>query len=415
MTSVALFAAAVVLYVAVGARLSTWRLTAPMVFTAVGVLAAAIAQTGLPGALGNEPMRVLTEATLALILFHDAAQLRLREVRGDARFYLRLLVVGLPLTILMGLGSAYLLFPAATLWLALFVSSALAPTDAGLGAPTVLNPVVPVRIRRILNVESGLNDGLVTPVVLLAIAGIRAAEDGGQEQVAVVREIVLGTGAGIAVGVATGLLLSAARRRGFMQPSLAPVAVAATPLLAYYGAQAVGGNGFVAAFVTGVSFAAAYSHDDGASLREPRTERDHMLVFTDLASVTLGFAVWTLFGLAMMTYLADDLTWPAAVFAALALTVLRMVPVGLSLLGSGLRLQTVLFIGWFGPRGMASVVFLLLAAQSLEGDPTIKPYLAAIGLTVLASVILHGATAGRWATRYGGWAARTAPRVETQP
>jgi NhaP-type Na+/H+ or K+/H+ antiporter len=413
MLAVALFAAAVVVYVAVGGRLASWRLTAPMVFTAVGVLAAVLGGSGVTGSLETEQLRTLTEATLALILFHDAAHLRPREMRGEAGFYVRLLLIGLPLTILLGLGTAYLLFPAATLWLALYIASALAPTDAGLGAPTVLNPVVPARIRRILNVESGLNDGLSTPVVLLAIAGLEASETGGEEHIAVLREILIGAAAGLVIGVVAGLVLAAARDRHLMEPSLAPIGVLATPLLAYYGAQVVSGNGFVAAFVAGVSFATAYSRTDADAAREPRAERDHVLGFTDLASVTLSFAVWTLFGVVATTYLVDDLTWQAGVFALLSLTVLRMLPVALCLLGTGLRAPTVAFIGWFGPRGMASVVFLLLAVQALGDDPTVTPYLAAIGLTVVASVILHGATAGPWAARYGDWAARTGPRVET--
>ena len=234
----------------------------------------------------------------------------------------------------------------------------MAPTDAGLGAATVLNPVVPVRMRRVLNVESGLNDGLATPVVLFAVAAAAGFADGSTEHGAreAVVEIVIGVLVGAAAGFLTGKLLGTAHDHGWSEDALVPVAVLVVPLMSYYGADASGGNGFIAAFVAGTMFARAM-------LDLSRMHRN--LEVTDQVAALLGYAVWMLFGAVVVTHLAPLMRWHSLLFAVLSLTVLRMLPVALCLLGSGLRSRSVAFIGWFGPRGLASVVFALIAFESL--------------------------------------------------
>ena len=403
--AVALFAALVVGYIAFSARFSRTYLTAPILFLVAG---GAVGRMDAFASIDRAVIRTIAEVTLALLLFHDASQLQPRDLRADAPLSGRLLLIGLPLTIAVGWLVARAMFPGVGVWLALLLAAALAPTDAGLGAATVLNPVVPVRVRRVLNVESGLNDGLATPVVLFAVAAAAGFADGSTEHgfAKAVEEIALGTAIGAAAGFLTGRLLDIAHDRGWSEKALTPVAVLVVPLLSYYAAAEMGGNGFIAAFVAGTMFA----------LSQVDLDRMHTdLVLTDQVATLLGFAVWMLFGTALAVHLDVLVRWQNLGFAVLSLTVLRMVPVALCLLGSGLRAPSVLFIGWFGPRGLASVVFALIALESLDASSEVSQTVGVIATTVVLSVLAHGYTATPWARRYGAWASGPAhPTVETQ-
>jgi NhaP-type Na+/H+ or K+/H+ antiporter len=399
--------AALVLGFAVTARwLSRVYVTAPITFVAAGAVISAV--TPSTTADVTEFVKVLAEVTLALILFHDAAQVRPRQIEADRGSILRLLLVGLPLTVLIGFLAARVVFPAMPVMIALLLAAALSPTDAGLGAATVLNPVVPVRVRRTLNVESGLNDGLVTPVVLFAIAAA-AGEEGLSAGASVVRGLFdLGVGAalGAVVGAGGGLVLGWSRRRGLSTPSTRSLGVLVLPVLAYCLVALVSGNSFVAAFVAGTAFTAAAPWVDEEVSALDRTEG---------LSELLGFAVWLIFGLAVFPLIRDHIGWRELLFALLSLTAFRMIPVAVSLIGSGLRIPSVAFIGWFGPRGLASVVFALLAVEDLEVDDSLRTAVSTIALTVLLSVVLHGVTADLFAARYGAWVDRERPRAETKP
>ncbi len=402
--AVALFAALVLGFIAFSAGFGRAFLTAPILFMVAGALVGRIEAFA---SIDHAVIQTIAEVTLALLLFHDASQLQPRELRADAPLTGRLLLVGLPLTIAAGFLLARVMFPGIGVWLALLLAAALAPTDAGLGAATVLNPVVPVRVRRVLNVESGLNDGLATPVVLFAVAA--AAGTSGSTQhtfVTSLLEIAIGAAIGSAVGFLGGKLLDVAHDRGWSQQDLVPVAVLVLPLLAYYAAHGAGGNGFISAFVAGTMFALA------------QVDLDRMhghLELTDQVAALLGFAVWMLFGTALAHHLGALTSLPALGFAVLSLTVLRMVPVALCLLGSGLRPQSVLFIGWFGPRGLASVVFALIALEELDLSSEVSKTVGVIATTVVLSVVLHGYTATTWAGRYGAWASGPAhPSIENQ-
>jgi sodium/hydrogen antiporter len=403
--AVALFAALVLGFIAFSAGFGRAFLTAPILFLVAG---AAVGRVEAFASIDHAVIQTIAEVTLALLLFHDASQLQPRELRADAPLTGRLLLVGLPLTIAAGYLLARLIFPEIGVWPALLLAAALAPTDAGLGAATVLNPVVPVRIRRVLNVESGLNDGLATPVVLFAIAAASGVPDGGTEHAVVkaLLEIAIGAAVGAAAGFLSGRLLDRAHDRGWSQKDLVPVAALVVPLLSYYAAHGAGGNGFIAAFVAGTMFA----------LAQVDLDRMHAtLELTDQVAALLGFAVWMLFGTAIATHLRQLLSPEPLAFAVLSLTLLRMAPVALSLLGSGLRLPSVAFIGWFGPRGLASVVFALIALESLSESADAQRAVGVIATTVLLSVLAHGYTATPWARRYGAWASGPAhPPVETQ-
>jgi sodium/hydrogen antiporter len=394
-TAIVVVLAAIILWGAVSARLERADLTAPLVFTALGagLTAAGLIDVGLAA----EEFTPIVELTLVLVLFADAARVRVHDLRRNAGGILRLLGVGLPLTILAGWGLAVLLLPGLDVWLALLVGAALAPTDAALGVPVVSNRAVPSRVRRLLTVESGLNDGIATPVVLLAIAGAATAED-----VSLVRpgsallELAIGVAVGAVIGAGGGWLLRWASRRGWADEAFTGVAVLALALLAYFAALAVSGNGFVAAFVGGIAFGAAAAQRAQAQLP-----------FVEETSNAVSLVVWAMFGALGVPILLERLSLVHLLYAVLSLTLVRMLPVAVALLGSRADWRTVLFVGWFGPRGLASLVFALLALEALGAEA--ESAVAVLALTVFLSVLAHGLTAAPLAQRYGAWASARGP------
>lgn len=388
MIAVFLVTAAIFLWGVMSARLERADLTAPMVFVAIGALLGVLGVVDTPSA--PETLKPLVELTLVWVLFCDASRIPVRELRNDLGRYVRLLAVGLPLTILAGWGLATWFFPGLGAWLALLVAAALAPTDAALGVPVVTNPVVPSRIRRLITVESGLNDGIATPVVVLAIAGAASAEElaeaPGMGDALV--ELAVGAVVGLFVGFAGGWLLRRARRRGWAAEDFAGIAVLALAIVAYAGAVAVNGNGFVAAFCGGLAFGAA------AGRRGPAE-----LVSLEQAGGLVSLLVWLAFGAIAVPIMVDRTDVLTLLYALLSLTLVRMVPVSLAFIGAPFDRDTALFIGWFGPRGLASLVFALLALEDLGSDA--DEAVAVIGLTVLLSVLAHGLSAGPLAARYG--------------
>ena len=399
MTAILVVMAAIFAWGALSARLERADLTAPIVFVALGGLLTAVGLMDAPSV--PERLTPLVEVTLVWVLFTDAAQVPFREFRRDLAAYARLLGVGLPLTVLAGWALAAWLLPGLGTWLALLVGAALAPTDAALGAPVVSNPVVPKRTRRLITVESGLNDGIATPVVMLALAGAASAEGlahaPGLTEAAV--ELAIGVVVGAAAGGAGGWLLRWARGRGWVAEEFAGIAVLALAVVAYTGAVVAHGNGFVAAFCGGLAFGAA------AGPRGPAE-----LVFVEETGSLVSLLVWLAFGAIAIPIIQDQMTLEVLVYAVLSLTLVRMVPVAIAAIGSRADRDTVLFVGWFGPRGLASLVFALLALEEL-GDRADEA-LAVIGVTVFLSVVAHGFSAAPLAARYGAAEAR---RVQESP
>jgi NhaP-type Na+/H+ or K+/H+ antiporter len=390
-------AAAIFLWGAVSARLERADLTAPIVFTAIGAALAGLDVVHASSA--PETLKPLIEVTLVWVLFSDAARVRVHDLRRDLGGVLRLLAIGLPLTVLAGWGLASWLIPGLGVWLALLVGASLAPTDAALGVPVVTNTTVPSRVRRLITVESGLNDGIATPVVMLAIAGAAAAVAGGGESPGLdgaLVELLIGVAVGVAVGFAGGWLLQWARRRSWAAEDFIGVAVLALALLAYLSALAVSGNGFVAAFCGGIAFGAA------AGPRGPAE-----LAFLEQTGSAVSLLVWLAFGAIAVPIALDHLSWTLVVYAVLSLTVVRMLPVALALIGSRMDRDTVLFIGWFGPRGLASLVFALLALEDVGSAA--DEAVAVIAVTVLLSVLAHGVSAAPLAARYGKAASARGP------
>ena len=360
------------------ARLERSDVTAPITFLIAGLVLA----SGPLKILGVTPshtlVKDLAQATLVLVLFSDASRVGLADLRADLRLYLRLLGIGLPLTIGLGMLIALALFGGRGVWIALLIGAALAPTDAALGAAVMLNPAVPARIRRLLNVESGLNDGIATPVVLVAVAGAGIA--GHSSPIGpglAAAELLLGVLVGAAIGSAGGWLVKRARRRGWASDGFAGAAVLALAVCAYASAVALDGNGFVAAFAGGLAFGSTAGR-----------RGDRLVPFVAETGALVSLLTWLAFGAVAVVPAFDGLTWQAALYAGLSLTVIRMLPVAVA------------FVGWFGPRGLASVVFALIALEELGGRAA-SPAVAVITLTVLLSVILHGISAEPLARRYG--------------
>jgi NhaP-type Na+/H+ or K+/H+ antiporter len=392
-SDLALVAALVFAWGMLSARLERFDVTAPITFVLAGVLLTHGPLAPLGFSPSHETVKVLAEITLVLVLFSDASRVGLRDLHADMGLCLRLLGIGLPLT--MGLGAllAFALFHGMGIWLALLVSAALAPTDAALGAGMMVNPAVPARIRRLINVESGLNDGIATPVVLVAVAGAAGAAGIGPGEAAA--ELALGVLIGAVVGGAGGFVVKAARRRGWAEGDFAGSAVLALAVCAYACALALHGNGFIAAFVAGIAFGAIGGR---------RGER--LVPFVEETGALVSLLVWLAFGAIAVVPALTGLTWQTVVYAVGSLTLIRMVPVAVALAGARLGGTAVALIGWFGPRGLASVVFALLALEDLGQHA--GQAVSVIGLTVLLSVIVHGATADPLARRYGPRIARAA-------
>jgi NhaP-type Na+/H+ or K+/H+ antiporter len=375
------------------ARLERFDVTAPIAFVLAGLLLTHGPLAVLGFTPSDELIKTLAEFTLALVLFSDASRVGLHELRADSGLYLRLLGVALPLTIALGTVLA-LALAGTSIWLALLVGAALAPTDAALGAGMMANPVVPARIRRLINVESGLNDGIATPFVSVAIAGVAGGH--GHGPAAAVAELAVGVLVGVAAGGAGGLLVNAARRRGWAAEGFGGAAVLGLAVCAYASSVAVHGNGFIAAFVAGLAFGTA-----GGRRGEP------LVPFVEETGALVSLLVWLAFGAVELVPAVESLTWQMVLYAILSLTVVRMVPVLAALTGARLDWATSILVAWFGPRGLASVVFALLALEEL-GRPTAGRAVAVITITVVISVVAHGATAEPLAIRYANRLARPA-------
>ena len=395
-------------YALVAARLNRWSVGPALYFVVVGIVTG-VAWTGEVPAGDLERGLEVVEITLALILFTDASTIDYSGLRDEAGLALRLLSVGLALSILAGSVLASLVFTELPLGVVLLLGAGLAPTDAALGLPVVTNQVVPVRIRRLLNAESGLNDGIATPFVVLAIALIGSEGTGHGDWLATaLREGVVGVLAGAVIGGAGGRLLVLAERSRWTSRQARQLAVLALALAAYFAALTFGGNGFIAAFVGGLAFGTSSRHAD-----EGATE------FAEAAGSLLSIVVWIVAGATFAILISHAPDVRPVAYAVASLTLIRMVPVAIALIGSELRPETVLFIGWFGPRGLASIVFALLGIDAmLASNLAVDIVGATFAWTIVLSVLLHGLSAGPIATWYGRRIASLSPpppEVEDHP
>jgi NhaP-type Na+/H+ or K+/H+ antiporter len=394
MTGVAVLAVAAACYALLAGRLDRWSIGGPLVFVALGAALCPSFAGVITIHAQSEPVRVFTELTLAILLFADASTVDLRRVEYDARLPGRLLFIGLPLTIGLGTLIARGVLQHVDWPLAALVAAILAPTDLALSLPVVTDPMVPVRVRRLINVESGLNDGICAPFVTFFLALTVAVEESQGHHLIqeAVKEIAVGVLVACLVGLVGGWLVMRARRHGWTTEASEQLLVLSLALAAYFVALAWHGNGFVSAFVAGLVFGAATK----GALHAP-TE------FADRTGLFMSLLVWAIFGSVFAgPVLALGLHPRPILFALLSLTVIRMLPVAISLVGSGLRRDTVAFVGWFGPRGLASVVFTLLAYDGLrEATLPTAPLVEVAVWTILLSVILHGLTGRPFSKAYG--------------
>lgn len=392
MSSGALIALTVLLFgwSVVSGRLERLDVSGPIVFVAAGLLLCNGPWAVVEVAIESHGVHTLAEVTLALLLFADAARVDPRDLRHGAGLPVRLLAVGLPLTFALGAGVGAALLTDLPWQLAALLGAVLAPTDAALSASVVSDETLPPAIRRSLNVESGLNDGIATPAVTALIAaaaaviGVGVAEDTASSPGSgVLVDLVGGVVIGALVGYVGGLVVTRARAAGWIAPGGRRIAVLALAVLAFLVGQEAGVNYFVAAFVGGFAFRAGTGADDEEATELP-----------ELIGRVLALAVWFVFGAVLVLDGLDVVDWRIAVYAVLSLTVVRMAPVALSMVGAGFSRPATLFIGWFGPRGLASVVFGLLIVEELPiDDPGVQTVISTIVLTVLLSVIVHGISA----------------------
>jgi NhaP-type Na+/H+ or K+/H+ antiporter len=319
------------------------------------------------------------------VLFIDASTINLKRLVLDRKLPTRLLGIGLPLTMLLGALLAIPFFPDEQKWVLILMAFILSPTDAALGQAVVTGQQVPQRIRQTINVESGLNDGIALPPILVCLAVLGDTDGVGLDTqywlLFVLKQFVFGPVAGALVGWGGGYLVDYFSKRGWMGHTYQMLASLAIAILAFSFAEIFHGNGFIAAYIAGLLLG---THTEAI--------RDRIREFGEAESQVMVLFIFLLFGLILIPISFPYWDWRALIYSVLSLTVIRMVPVALSLLGSGLDKKTVWFIGWFGPRGIASVLYLLMAVIQL-GTAGFERMISVISLTVTLSIFLHGLTA----------------------
>lgn len=394
----ALVAVAFFGYALVASRLARSVVTGPMVFAGLGLLLGPEGLDLVDFGLDTRGVETILEVTLALLLFADATRIDLRGLVRSSTIPGRLLTIGLVLTVALGTLVAVLLFGELDLWAAALVAAILAPTDAALGEAVVTNQRVPIRVRQSLNIESGLNDGIILPFVTIFLAlgeSGRDALSGGFVVHTLLEDLGIGVVVGAAVGAAAGVIVALASRRGWLDSTWAPIAAVATPALAFGLADPLGGSGFVATFVAGLAF--------GALTRDvPKSITD----LTDGLAQILAPATFLIFGAAVLGPSLGRLDWSIVAYVALSLTVIRMIPTALALIGTGFRRPTVALMGWFGPRGLASILFVVVIVEESGHVDGVVRLTDIVAWTVAASILLHGITSWPLSNRYATWVER---------
>lgn len=409
MTLLALFLALVFVFSLVSARLGRSILTPPILFTACGMLVSLSAREFGLVERSSEVFLRLAEIGLVLLLFTDASRTNLRLLRSIRSLPTRLLSVGMLLTLLLGTLSALVVFRQLTIWEAGILAAILAPTDAGLGQIIVSSKRVPLKIREALNVEAGLNDGLSVPFLLffIALAGTGMAASEAALYDFIREQLGYGVLVGLCLGGAGGWLLGLAHRKQTVAAAWSQLGVVTLPLLCLLFSDEVGASMFIAAFVAGLAVQIGF-----------KQAGKHSIEFTEEWGQIINLSVFFIFGL-LVGELFHEFSLVHWIYALLSLTVIRILPVAISLLGTRLSGATVLFMGWFGPRGLASIVLVLVYLEHHAGHPGESTIRLAAMATVLLSIFLHGLSARPGIELYAGQVARlsrTAPeRSEESP
>jgi NhaP-type Na+/H+ or K+/H+ antiporter len=382
--NLAILATFVFLYSVTSGRLEKTLFNGAIVFTAFGLLLGPVGLDILNLDIDAEGLRTLAEMTLALVLFTDAANANLRELKHSFRIPQKLLLIGLPLTILLGFGAGVLVFDGLTLLEIAILATMLAPTDAALGKAVVTNEAVPSNIREGLNVESGLNDGICVPILFIFLALASSAGGDAASSTSAWQLVAQAIGIGVAVGVGLTYLgvrlLIRCADRDWITESWRQLPVPAVAIACFAVAQWLGGSGFIACFVGGMFFG--------------KLAKDHkhkLMLAAEGTGDTLALITWVIFGSVVVGQSISAFSWQVVVYALLSLTIIRMLPVFLVLTGMNLRADEKVFMGWFGPRGLASIVFAVIVLnEQLPGGTTIT---MTVVCTILFSVVLHGLSA----------------------
>lgn len=391
-------------YALVSARLSKTIVSGPMLFVAAGLALGPLGLGLLTLGEDAEPVRILFEVTLALVLFTDALSVQSKALRRDDFLPIRLLAVGLPLTIALGWLFAWLLLPGLNIWEMALLGTVLAPTDAALGQSAISNPGVPQVVRQGLNVESGLNDGMSLPFFVLFLAAAAGHESAQGPGEAFFRALVLSAVLGAAVGWGAAVALRWSAARGWVEEQWRHILVITAAMAAYELAVVVEGSGFIAAWVAGLIFGTVLrsaTDTPRPAAAAPQLDLRHTAGLAEDLGGLLAAVSFVAFGAVLLGPALQHLSWRAVVYAVASLTVIRMLPVVAALVRSGLRWPTVAYIGWFGPRGLASIVLGLITLE--EHIPGVATVSAVIAVTVGISVYAHGATSVPLAARYAAW------------
>lgn len=393
-----LIALAVLVFSLLAGRLGGTPLTMPMLFTGAGLLLGEHVLGIVDVGLDNEVVSVLAEITLVVVLFTDASRMHLGTILRQHTIALRLLVVGMPLVMLLGGLAGALLYPQLPLVTIALLAVALAPTDAALGQSFVTNDAVPRRIRQGLNVESGINDGLALPFLLVLIDLAHLQAGGFWHYVGLFASMIgLGTLLGALTGWLGGKMLTWSTRYDWTTETTQRLGILSLAAVAYGAAESVGGNGFVAAFVAGLTV--------GTTARSLLKATS---IFAETEGQLLTLLTFLLFGAVVAGEVLSELTWQTAAYAALSLLVVRPLATAAALLGTRLSWSSVAFLGWAGPRGLASIVYAVLIMESgrITGAEEIFQVAA---WTIVFSILLHGLSAAPLSRRYGNYADRTLP------
>jgi NhaP-type Na+/H+ or K+/H+ antiporter len=379
-------------YSLIAGRLERTPVNGPVIYLLFGLVGGPVVLGFLDLHVGTEGILILAELTLALVLFIDASNADLASLRRHIKMPGRMLGVGLPLTIILGIIAGKLIFPELGFFEIAILATMLAPTDAALGKAVVANPAVPSSVREGLNAESGLNDGICVPILFTFLA-LAAESDVTQSGTALAMRLVgEQIGIGLAVGLPLAILggrgLGYATKNGWIPHAWRGIPLVALAFASFCLAQFLGGSGFISCFVGGLLF--------GHVTRE---EKHEYIESSESTAEAFSVLTWVVFGAGVMFQHSGIVDWRAVTYAVLSLTVIRMLPVVLSLTGIGLDLKSKLFLGWFGPRGLASIVFIIIVAEEkLPGSPQL---IGTVVATVVLSVLAHGLSANPLATRFG--------------
>ncbi len=361
------------------------NISGPMIFTSIGVLLSPLMLNLIQIGIHTELVTIIAEIALIIILFSDASTLNLKQLKAGWSIPTRLLFIGLPLTILFATLVAELIFPHESILYLLLMALLLAPTDAALGKAVVSDKKVPIKIRASINVESGLNDGIVFPILLGVVSMITLTQEGAKDTqwlLYIAQQVGFGAIIGAFVGYLNAKVSFYTIKHNEVESSyknLIPMAIA---VLAYYTSEYFGGNGFIAAFFSGL-FLGNYNE----ALKE------NIENFVESESELLILISFMIFGISFIPATIEFWTWSVFLYSVLSLTLLRMLPVAICLLGSKIDFVTVLFIGWFGPRGIASILYVLIVLKEVISIQTHETIYAVVTLTILLSIFLHGLSA----------------------